>query len=121
MAYKIFGNGIKDGQYFTMVGSADVFIFRGTGFKNLRDVNVTISKHKYHKFQPYWLQCLDKISITFTDNTNHELYGEVVVRKIEYSEFTKDYKVTYEFTDTEGAKVLGSRTLNSITLAEIKI
>lgn len=121
MAYKIFGKEIKDGQYFTMVGSTDVFVFRGTGFKNLRDVNVTISKHKYHKFQPYWLQCLDKISLIFTDNTNHELYGEVVVRKIEYSEFTKDYKVTYEFIDTEGSKVLGSRTLNNITLAKIKI
>lgn len=121
MAYKIFGNGIKDGQYFTMIGSEDVFVFRGTGFKNLRDVNVAISKHKYHKFKPYFLQCLDKISITFTDNTNHELYGEVVVQKIEYSEFTKYYKVIYEFIDTEGSKVPGSRTLNNITLAKIKI
>ena len=121
MAYKIFGNAIKDGQYFTMIGSDDVFVFRGTGFKNLRDVNVTISKHKYHKFRPYFLQYLDKISIPFTDNTNHELYGEVVVRKIEHSEVTKYYKVIYEFIDTGGAKVLGSLTLTNITLAKIKI
>ena len=121
MAYKIFGNVIKDGQYFTMIGSSDIFIFRGTGFKNLRDGNVTISKHKYHKFRPYFLQCLDKISIPFTDNTNHELYGEVVVQQIVYNGFRKDYEVIYEFTDTEGAKVLGSLTLNNITLAEIKI
>lgn len=122
MAYKIFGKEIKDGQYFTMVGSTDVFVFRGTGFKNLRDVNVTISKHKYHKFRPYFLQQSDKIWIEFVDNDNFELYGEVVVRKIEYNDFGECFRLNYEFIDKDnGSTVYGSRNLDNINLNKIKI
>jgi hypothetical protein len=123
MAYKIFGNDIKDGQYFTMIGSEDVFVFRGTGFKNLRDVNVTISKHKYHKFRPYFLQKSDLINIDFDDTG---AYGGadalLIVDSIEYNTFTEAYKVIYSFNDnTTGKIVKGSWTLGFLGIKKIKI
>lgn len=61
MAYKIFGVQIKDGAYYTMLGSPHVFIFRGSGFKNLAVPNETISVKKYHRFRPYFLQKKDYV------------------------------------------------------------
>lgn len=117
MGYKIFGKELKEEQYFTMIGSEDIFVFRGTGFKNLRDPNVTISKHKYHKFRPYWLQRGDKIAIRFSDDeTGATFYENTSVKKIEYSSFTDLFKVTYHLTEKD---ILGSLNLNDYNLKKI--
>jgi len=120
MAYKILGKDLKEGYYYTMIGSKDIFVFIGSGFKNLADGNLTISKHKYHKFRPYFLQTGDKINIDFGGS----LEGDETFLEVEHIEFNlmlEKYKVVYCFLDNTLKLVRGSWTLSRFGINKIKI